>query len=77
MLIPMQSNGRTKMVTLATFIKEIRKDRGLTQEELATRSEVSRLTITYIEGGQIPTLDVLGRILENLGYRIAIQHVIE
>ena len=54
------------------FIK-LRKDKHLTQEELARRADVSRLTITRIENlVTSPQLDTLIKILEPIGYTVKI-----
>ena len=52
------------------FIK-LRKDKHLTQEELARRANVIRLTITRIENlVTSPQLDTLIKILEPIGYTV-------
>ena len=54
------------------FIK-LRKDKHLTQEELARRADVIRLTITRIENlVTSPQLDTLIKILEPIGYTVKI-----
>ena len=54
------------------FIK-LRKDKHLTQEELARRANVIRLTITRIENlVTSPQLDTLIKILEPIGYTVKI-----
>ena len=54
------------------FIK-LRKDIHLTQEELARRANVIRLTITRIENlVTSPQLDTLIKILEPIGYTVKI-----
>ena len=54
------------------FIK-LRKDKHLTQEELARRANVIRLTITRIENFVTsPQLDTLIKILEPIGYTVKI-----
>lgn len=48
-------------------LKEIRKARGITQEELAYQSDISLSQIARIETGRInPTLCTLAVIAENL-----------
>lgn len=52
---------------LAENIKSIRKQRGMTQEELATRLNVVRQTVSKWEKGlSVPDADLLKRIAEIL-----------
>ena len=52
---------------LAENIKAIRKQRGMTQEELATRLNVVRQTVSKWEKGlSVPDADLLNRIAEML-----------
>lgn len=47
-------------VKIGSFIKELRKDKGLTQEQLAEQFQVSRRTISRWEtGSNLPDLDLL------------------
>lgn len=53
-------------------VKELRKEQGLTQEELAKKADISRVTLGKLERGQmgavsVKTLDV---ILYNLEYEL-------
>lgn len=55
-------------------VKELRKEQGLTQEELAKKADISRVTLGKLERGQmgavsVKTLDV---ILYNLEYQLKI-----
>ena len=51
----------------------LRKDKHLTQEELARRADVIRLTVTRIENLLTsPQLDTLIKILEPIGYTVKI-----
>lgn len=53
-------------------IKEIRKSKGLTQEDLAQRSGVAQSAISYIERqGKQPNIDTIMRIANTLGISIA------
>lgn len=49
-------------------IKQARLDKGMTQEELAKRSDVSRVTIIGLESGKITNtkVDTLRRIADAL-----------
>lgn len=53
-------------------IKKIRENKGLTQEELAERSMVSRGTIAALESGKpvVTTTKTLEKICSALGSRI-------
>jgi len=47
-------------VKIGTFLKELRKDKGLTQEQLADIMNVSRRTVSRWEtGSNLPDLDLL------------------
>lgn len=47
-------------VKIGTFLKELRKDKGLTQEQLADIMNVSRRTVSRLEtGSNLPDLDLL------------------
>ena len=39
-------------------LAEVRKDKGLTQEKLAEKSGISRVTIANIERGAVPDLKI-------------------
>lgn len=52
-------------------IKKCRKEKGLTQQELASKSEISRnALINYESGKRIPNLDILGKIADALSMQI-------
>lgn len=53
-------------------IREARKKRGWTQEELAEEANVSRPTIARIEGGGVMSTANLTKITEALGLQIAL-----
>lgn len=54
------------------MVRSLREKRGLTQEELAERAEVSATYIGYIErGDNVPTLIVILQIASALGVRPA------
>lgn len=48
-------------------LAELRKRRGMTQEQVATRMEVSVARVSQIERGAVSTQDVLGRYIAALG----------
>lgn len=53
---------------VGTRVKSLRKQLGITQQELAKRIEVTENYITQIESGRkVPSLKRLGRIAEELG----------
>ncbi|MCW8895363.1 helix-turn-helix transcriptional regulator [Sulfurimonas sp.] len=61
-----------KLFEIGQKIKELRKDKGFTQEQLATISGISRVTLGKLERGlvasvSIKTLDIL---LDALDYEI-------
>src|ERR687892_433334 len=61
------SSGR-----LGGRVRELRRGRGLTLEELAERSEVSRAMISKVERGEKnPTLVVAAKVAEGLGITIS------
>lgn len=49
-------------------IKQLRKDKGMTQEKLAERADLTAEAVTRVERGvRIPTLKTLGKIAFGLG----------
>lgn len=48
-------------------LAELRKRRGLTQAEVATRMDVSTARVSQIENGDVSTQDVLQRYVAALG----------
>ena len=48
-------------------LAELRKHRGMTQEQVATRMGVSVARVSQIEAGEVSTQDVLGRYIAALG----------
>jgi DNA-binding XRE family transcriptional regulator len=48
-------------------LADMRKRRGLTQEQVATRMGVSVARVSQIEGGDVSTQDVLNRYVTALG----------
>jgi len=54
-------------------IKRIREKRGLTQEELANKVRVSRVTVARIEiGNRRPSLELLERLAEVLKVKVGV-----
>ena len=59
--------------TIAARIHELRKQKGITQRELAERSGVSRRTIQAIEAGDThPRIEALTSILEAMDHTLEI-----
>lgn len=55
-------------------IAKLRKDRGLTQEQLSQIAGLDRANIAKIENGKYNTgIDILGRIADALGVEIKIE----
>lgn len=54
-------------------LKEIRKEKGLTQVQLATKSGVSRMTIIGLESGRatVTKTDTLLKLAEALGVTVS------
>ena len=54
-------------------IKEVRLEQGMTQEELAVKSGVSRVTISGLESGKlvVTTTDTLIKIAVALGRKVS------
>jgi len=49
-------------------IKQLRKEQGLTQEELAERADLTAEAVTRVErGARTPTLKTLGKLAHGLG----------
>ena len=62
-------NNNRHMDTIAKRISRTRKERGITQTELARRVGVSQGTIGHIEAGRNDTSKYLGKISSALGVR--------
>ena len=50
---------------LGLWIKTLRKQQNLSQEELALALNLSRLTIQNLESGKNPTIDTLLKVLQH------------
>ncbi len=60
---------------LGKTIKNLRKQKGLSQENLAQQSGISRATLSKIENGYIANISIvsINQILSILGYEIDIK----
>lgn len=55
-------------------IAQLRKDRGLTQEQLSEQTGLDRANIAKIERGRYNTgIDIIGKICDALGCRIELK----
>lgn len=65
----------TQHAPLQQFAKrlaELRRSKGLSQEELAERSGLHAIAITYIETGKrVPRLDTVFKLAEGLGIDVS------
>ena len=62
------------LLELGEKIKTIRKERGLSQEELAKKVGISRPTLSKLENNYLANISVviLDKILNELGYELDI-----
>ena len=62
------------LLELGESIKKLRKEKNLTQEELATQVGISRVTLSKLENGYIASISIvtLNDILNHLGYQLDI-----
>ncbi len=60
---------------LGKIIKKLRKEKNLSQEELAKKANISRATLSKLENGNLIKISVatLDKILGILGYAIDIK----
>ena len=59
---------------IATFIKKRRKQLQITQQELATLSDISTRTLSDIEtASSTTTIDTLSKVCETLGLEIILK----
>jgi len=63
------------LLELGSTVKNLRKERGLTQEALAQQVGISRATLSKLENGNIAQVSIvtLNDILNHLGYEIDIK----
>jgi transcriptional regulator with XRE-family HTH domain len=64
------------LLDLGKTIKTLRKEKGLTQQELAKQSGISRVTLSKLENGYIANISIvtINQVLSLLGYEIDIKH---
>ncbi len=60
------------LLELGNTVKQLRKERGLTQEMLAKKANISRATLSKLENGNIAQVSIvtLNDILNHLGYEL-------
>ena len=63
------------LLELGNRVKTLRKERGLTQEMLAKKVNISRATLSKLENGNIAQVSIvtLNDILNHLGYELDIK----
>jgi len=60
------------LLELGSNVRKLRKERGLTQEVLAKKANISRATLSKLENGYIAQVSIvtLNDILNHLGYEL-------
>ena len=60
---------------LGKTIRDLRKQKGISQESLAKQSSISRVTLSKLENGYIANISIvtINQILSLLGYEIDIK----
>ena len=60
------------LLELGSNVRKLRKERGLTQEALAKKANISRATLSKLENGYIAQVAIvtLNDILNHLGYEL-------
>ncbi|MCF6173970.1 MAG: helix-turn-helix domain-containing protein [Campylobacteraceae bacterium] len=63
------------LLELGDKIKNLRKEKNITQKELANISNISRATLSKLENGRISEVSIvtLNTILNHLGYTLDIK----
>ena len=63
------------LLELGSSVRKLRKEKQITQEQLAKMANISRATLSKLENGQIAQVSIvtLSNILNNLGYEIDIK----
>ncbi len=63
------------LLELGSSIKKIRKEKNITQAELAKMANISRATLSKLENGRIAEVSIvtLNSILNHLGYELDIK----
>ena len=71
-----QRRYQLNLLDLGKTIKTLRKEKGLTQQELAKKSGISRVTLSKLENGYIANISIvtINQVLSLLGYEIDIKH---
>jgi XRE family transcriptional regulator, regulator of sulfur utilization len=65
-----RKSRRPEAEKFGSIVRRLRESRGLTQEELAERAEVSATYIGFVErGDNVPTLTIILQIAAGLGVR--------
>lgn len=60
--------GLFNQIILGERLRQLRKERGMTQEALAQQLQIRRVRYVYMESGKaLPTLPILVRIAELYG----------
>ena len=60
------------LLELGNTVQKLRKERGITQEMLAQKANISRATLSKLENGNIAQVSIvtLNDILNHLGYEL-------
>ena len=59
-------------MNLGKVIRDLREEKGMNQQELSKKSEVTQKTISYMEGGKTKiNTETLRRIADGLGVPVA------
>jgi len=76
---PMFGNLTVKMVkdNLGRLVRTLRNREGITQEELARRLNLSRITIQNLESGKNPTIETLLLVLQQFDQLRSLNDYIE
>jgi len=63
------------LLDLGNNIKKLRKEKNITQEELAKMANISRATLSKLENGNIAQVSIvtLNDILNHIGYELDIK----
>ena len=63
------------LLELGSNVKRLRKEKGLTQEQLARQVNISRATLSKLENGNIAQVSIvtLNDILNHLGYELEVK----
>lgn len=66
-----------KLSEVGKKLKELRKDKKMTQEQLAAQAGISRVTLGKIERGEFGSVSVktLDTLLFNLGFEIEFENL--